>query len=113
MVADHDPLISSTNDKSQEPIDVYAFPSDPPTPIVQGGVKRKCPPALPIYEGRNKQQLSMHGKRSGVNTTKTGNVFTNFKKPITSDKGTVQDKSGVREKSMEMPPPMSPRVSSI
>jgi hypothetical protein len=57
----------------QQPIDVYAFPNDPPTVLPAGAVKRKCPPGLPIFEVRKKQQYQT-GKRAGVNTGRGGAV---------------------------------------
>ncbi|XP_008206196.1 polycomb group protein Psc isoform X1 [Nasonia vitripennis] len=62
--------ISSSNE--QQPIDVYAFPNDPPTALPAGAVKRKCPPGLPIFDVRKKPQPYQTGKRAGVNTTRGG-----------------------------------------
>ncbi|XP_051176388.1 protein suppressor 2 of zeste-like isoform X2 [Leptopilina boulardi] len=44
-------------DTNESKIDVYAFPSEPPT-LPAGAVKRKCPPGLPIFEmGRKRPHL--------------------------------------------------------
>lgn len=66
------PQISSSNEP-QQPIDVYAFPNDPPSAAVPAGaVKRKCPPGLPIFEIRKKHQQYQAGKKAGANTARGG-----------------------------------------
>ncbi|KAJ8675879.1 hypothetical protein QAD02_011665 [Eretmocerus hayati] len=56
--------IASESKQQQQPIDVYAFPSEPPSPVPAGAVKRKCPPGLPIFEARKRQQQYQPGKKA-------------------------------------------------
>lgn len=49
----------STNDTDPK-VDVYAFPSEPPT-VPAGAVKRKCPPGLPIFDVDKKRPF-LHGQ---------------------------------------------------
>ena len=110
--------------QQQQPIDVYAFPNDPPATVPAGAVKRKCPPGVPIYEIRKRQQLAQQqaqqqqqtqpqqqqqqqqpqpqyqvGKRAGVNTARGGAVkcYRNQTKPTAYAK----------------PPPSPARVSHL
>ncbi|XP_058806971.1 polycomb group protein Psc-like isoform X2 [Phymastichus coffea] len=85
---DHNPakFIRPSNNKEQQPIDVYAFPSDPPgtATVPPGAVKRKCPPGLPIFDIRKKHQQCASGKRIGVNAAKgtTVKCYRNQSKPV-------------------------------
>ncbi|XP_012254406.2 polycomb group protein Psc-like [Athalia rosae] len=66
------PLTPRQDSKALPPkIDVYTFPSDPPTsithPLPPGAVKRKCPPGLPIFEAkRRKLQFTSQPKKLTV-----------------------------------------------
>lgn len=91
--------ISSSNE--QQPIDVYAFPNDPPSALPAGAVKRKCPPGLPIFDVRKKQQTYQTGKRAGVNTARGGGAVKCYRNQ--SAKPMVYAK----------PPPSPARVSPL
>ena len=63
----------STNDNDSK-VDVYAFPSEPPT-VPTGAVKRKCPPGLPIFEVDRKRpflqgQIRKKGQPTSLNSPK-------------------------------------------
>lgn len=87
----------------QQPVDVYTFPGDPPTPVVPAGaVKRKCPPGLqPIFEMRKKQQQQQHQatKKATMGAPKNVKVYKNQ----STKQPTIYPK----------PPPSPARVSFI